>query len=468
MEQFRIIQNQNITLPEKIKDTFLVDLLKNYSAGINWNISFHNDETTILVGDATKTILGDNEYVINVTENGVFIGGTDYNATIRGYVTFLEMIFAYGKSDYRVKCGEIQGNPPVKFRCVHLCLFPEFTLENIRKLVRFCGISKYTHIILETWGSIKLDTLKELSWPQGHSKADIKELIDEAKLLGMKVIPFFQHLGHASLSRLGYSGKHVVLDQNPELEYMYYPESYGWVWNFKDPDIRKFLKDVREELMDLFSDSDYFHLGCDESGIKFDTDELASYLNEVNADLKAKGKRAIIWGDMLLSHDFFPDEKEIQNPLTKEFEWTKYDCNSSVEYANSLLNKLDKDILIADWQYNTISQNWATARLLKEKGFEVICCPWNLADENLNGSISTITENNLYGLMETTWNTPLTGRGLGSMMYLGLKASGDHSFKRFDGHVGYIVERTHTTFRKISGKFESYDKCGWHATQVEY
>lgn len=468
MSQFKISQNQSITLPKKTENTVVVELLKNYSAGINWNISFHEDETKILVGNATEKALLNNEFVINTTEEGIYICGTDYTTTIRGFVTFLEMIFVYSKLDYRVKCGEIYGNADIKFRCVHICLFPEFTLESIRKVIRFCGISKYTHIILETWGSIKLDTLKELSWPNGHSKKDIKDLVKEANLLGMQVIPFFQHLGHASLSRLGYSGKHVVLDQNPELEYMYYPESYGWVWNFKDPEIRKFLKDVREELMDLFGDSEYFHIGCDESGLKCDADELTSYLNEIATDLKSKGKRAIIWGDTLLSHDFFPDEKEIQNPLTKEFEWTKYDCNSSVEYANALLDKLDKDILIADWQYETFSQNWATAKLFKEKGFEVICCPWNHADENLNGSINTIKENNLFGLMETTWNTPFTGRGLSTIMYLGLKSYNDHSFKRFDGHVGYIAERTHTTYRKTVGKYESYEKCGWHSTQIEF
>ena len=60
-------------------------------------------------------------------------------------------------------------------------------------------------------------------------------------------MPFFQHLGHASLARLGYSGKHTILDQNPELEYLYYPKSYGWVWNFKDQGVKKMLEKVREE-----------------------------------------------------------------------------------------------------------------------------------------------------------------------------------------------------------------------------
>ena len=142
MSQFKISQNQSIILPKKTENTAIVELLKNYSAGINWNISFHNDETKIIVGNATETSLLDNEFVINTTEGGIYICGSDYATTIRGFVTFLEMIFAYGKLDYRVKCGEIQGNPPIKFRCVHLCLFPDFTLENIRKLIRFCGISK--------------------------------------------------------------------------------------------------------------------------------------------------------------------------------------------------------------------------------------------------------------------------------------------------------------------------------------
>ena len=67
---------------------------------------------------------------------------------------------------------------------------------------------------------LKMDCLAELAWPFAHTKEEIRPLIEEARALGMEVIPMFNHLGHASANREMY-GKHVVLDQNPKLEYLF-------------------------------------------------------------------------------------------------------------------------------------------------------------------------------------------------------------------------------------------------------
>lgn len=452
MNFYTIKPTQKITLPKKANNPAITDLLNNYAYGIKWDIEFTDNEKEIFIGNADAFFENSYEYVINTTESGVYIGGQDYKGTIHGLMTVLEMIFCYGKLDYRIKCGTLKESPKIAFRSVHMCLFPEYPIEKIRKAIRVCGIAKYTHIFLETWGSIKLDTLKELAWPHGHEKAEIKELILEANALGIEVVPFFQHLGHASLARLGYTGKHTLLDQNPALEYLYYPESYGWVWNFKNDEVKEMLKNVREELMELFGDCKYFHLGCDESGIEFEPDELANYLNEVNEHLKQNGRRAIIWGDMMLSREFFPNEQ--------------YECNSSAEYANALLAKLDKDIIIADWQYNTHSTSWSTSKLLKEKGFDVICCPWDI-DENINGAIKTAADDGLFGIMETTWDRLFENRGISSIFYLGLGAYGDSTFEKYRCHVFYIVERAHTAFRKTAPKLVPYEESGWRRNNVQ-
>lgn len=452
MSFYTIKPNESIILPQKANNPAITDLLKNYAYGIKWDIKFCDNEIEIIIGDAETLSLSDSEYAINITEKGAYICGKGYKATIRGLMTLLERIFCYGKQDYKIKCGTISENAKIGFRSVHLCCFPEYSIEKLRKAIRICGISKYTHVILETWGSIKLDTLKELSWPQGHSKEEIRELVAEANALGMDVVPFFQHLGHASLQRLGYAGKHVVLDQNPELEYLYYPESYGWVWNFKSEEVREMLKSVREELMELFGESEYFHLGCDESGMEFNAKELSDYLNEVNAHLKSKGRRGIIWGDMLLSHAFFEDEH--------------YECNSSADYANSLLENLDKDIVVADWQYNIKSDSWESSKLIREKGFSVICCPWQ-DNENMNSAVNTAYEDGHFGVMKTTWDNLLKRGGVASIMYFGLASFGDSSLKKQQNTYYSVTERAHAAFRKISPQILSYEESGWHKNNVE-
>ena len=333
-----------------------------------------------------------------------------------------------------------------------MCCFPEYSFEKMRKAIRICGVSKYTHVILETWGSIKLDTLKEFSWPSGFSKDEVRTLIAEANALGMDVVPFFQHLGHASMARLGYTGKHTLLDQNPELEYLYYPGSYGWVWNFKNQEVREMLKNAREELMELFGESEYFHLGCDESGMEFDAKELSDYLNEVNAHLKANGRKAIVWGDMLLSHAFFED--------------VNYECNSTEEYANELLESLDKDIVVADWQYNIKADSWESSKFLKEKGFSVLCCPWQ-DNENMNSAVNTVYEDCHLGIMKTTWDKLLVRGGVASIMYFGLASFGDASLKKNQNTYYSVTERVHAAFRKVSPKITDYKESGWHEYNVE-
>ena len=459
MGYFKISQKQDITIPQKADCVAVRTMLENYAIGIEWNITVSDRETQIKIGDGVALDCGENEYAINVTENGVFINGRDYKSLMSGFFGLLEMIFCYGKRDYRIDCTEVKTSGKIGMRALHICLFPEVQYEVIKKTIRAAAVCKYTHIFLETWGNIKLDTLKELAWRDAFSKAQIKELVNEANALGMEVIPFFQHLGHASLSRLGYSGKHVVLDQNPELEYLYYPRSYGWVWNFKLPEVRKLLKDVRSELIELFGEGSYFHLGCDESGMEFSSDELSEYLNEVTEDLKKQGRRPIIWGDMLLSKDFFKEEEE--DPRRPGM--IRYECNSSYEYATELIEKLSKDIIIADWEYNVESAPWKSSVLLSQKGFDVICCPWQYTD-NMISAIQTADTQKLMGVMETTWDSLLKNRGAQKIFFVGMSAFGDEKFKNW---TNTEADRMCSIFRRVSQKGQEYKDCGWSEKQVE-
>jgi hypothetical protein len=320
----------------------------------------------------------------------------------------------------------------------------------MRRVIRACGMAKYTHIVLEFWGCLKLDCLKELSWPEGYTKDEIRPLIAEANALGIEMIPFFQHLGHAALSRLGYSGKHVVLDQDLTLEYLYYPKSRGWVWSFMSDEVRALLRAVRKELSELFGEGEYFHLGCDESGLEFDTDDLAAYINEVSEELKAEGRRAIIWGDMLLSRRF--------DGLGG------YECNSTPEYANALLQKLSRDIIVADWQYNIRGDRpWKSSALLKKHGFEVLCSPWHTNQNNSVDAILTTEADGHMGIMITTWNKLFTEGGIYRLIFAGLCAWGDPDYACW---FGTIAERSSNIYRKASPKRLSYEDCGWSKHQI--
>ncbi|MEE1350569.1 MAG: family 20 glycosylhydrolase [Clostridia bacterium] len=430
-----------INIPLIADNPVIEELMQNYTYGAKWNIIRNLKNNCITMGNYKESNRGNAEFVINVTDDGVYIEGCDYSATMRGFLTFLEKIQYSANEDYfYIENCCITENPSISFRCVHLCIFPETKLDFLKKCVRSCAIAKYSHIIFEFWGMLKFDCMKELSWPFAYSKEEIKKIVSEANALGVEIIPMFNHLGHASACR-EINGKHVVLDQNPQMEYLF--ESYGWVWNLKRDDVRSLLSKVREELIDICGEGKYFHIGCDEAySYAHNTknaEELAEYLNTVCADLLSKGRRMIMWHDMLLSPD----------------EFKGYTAFSDKDVSEILLEKLNKKIIIADWEYySEFECSWKTSKALKKHGFDVLCCPWYQIS-NIHEAIETVLSNGLYGVIITTWHT--LQRGFREMIYAGAcaydkKVMGDMEMQQlYCSHVA----------RKALPSYGEYEKCGW-------
>ena len=251
-----------IHLPKDATHPFIKELITNYTFGKQWNVLLDAKQNTITIGDFEKADLKDDEHIVHITDSGVYIAGTNYTTTMHGLITFLDKLVCDGEDSFYIDACCVRQKPLLAFRAVHLCIFPETKLDFFRKCVRSCAISKYTHIVFEFWGMLKYDCMQELAWPFAFSKAQIKEIVAEANALGVEIIPMFNHLGHASACR-EIHGKHVVLDQNPTLSYMF--NSYGWIWNFKREDVYALLKKIREELIDVCGDGKWFHLGCDEA-----------------------------------------------------------------------------------------------------------------------------------------------------------------------------------------------------------
>lgn len=428
-----------INIPTNVDNFVIEELLQNYTYGAKWNIICKLNNC-ITMGNYKKSNRGNGEYVINVTDDGVYVEGCDYCATMRGFLTLLEKIKYSAEDDFfYIENCSITEKPLVDFRCVHLCIFPETKLDFLKKCVRSCAIAKFSHIIFEFWGMLKFDCMKELSWPFAYSKEEIKNIVIEANALGVEIIPMFNHLGHASACR-EINGKHVVLDQNPCYEYMF--DSYGWIWNFKRNDVYELLSKIRNELMEVCGEGSYFHIGCDEAySIGSDEEEalkMAEYLNRVSNELQSKGRRAIMWHDMLLSKE--------------EFEG--YVATSTLKTSDILIQNIDKNIIIADWQYSCHNETWKTSQKFKENGFDVVCCPWDNS-KNIKEAVDTVTTNELYGIIHTTWHTLF--RGFREMIYAGVISYGTTKGNLDDIRRFYCA----SVARKALPAYGEYEKCGW-------
>ena len=437
-----ILEEQPIIyMSQKANNAVIEELLQNYTYGTKWNVVYTAEEKVIRIGDCETAECGDADYALCVSDTGVYIEGKDFPGVMHGFMTLLERIIYDENTDgFYIENVKMRDRPLMDFRCAHLCLFPETDFQFFKKCVRSCAIVKYTHIIIEFWGTLKLDCMSELAWPFAHSKEEIREIVKEANALGVEIIPFFNHIGHASGSR-GKSGKHVVLDQNPKLEYMFY--SYGWIWKFDRKDVAVLHAKIRDELMEVCGAGQYFHIGCDEARLIGQQEDLAAemaeYINKVAADLKKKGRRCIIWHDMLLSREEFPE----------------YEVNSQKNISDILLSRLDRDVIIADWEYHPHGEIWKTSEKFKQLSFDVVCCPWS-SKQNVEEAIQTAIELNLHGIIQTTWHTLY--RDYRNMIYAGLASYSHINEEDVAEKIRYYGA---SVARKAMPANGVYENCGW-------
>lgn len=355
---------------------------------------------TAVIGCAECACNETDDYAITVTESGVCLKGKDDLGLLRGCYTLLQLIrpvcLDEGSEDLQIDCVVVHDRPALGMRAIHFCLFPETTLDVLEKTIRLAAFMKYTHFVLEPWGALKLDSFPELAWAEcSYSKDEIKPYLKLCNTMGMEVIPMINHLGHATQSRGG-MGRHTVLDQNPRLSLMFEPD--GWTWCLSNPMVHEKLRAVREELIDLCGEGSYFHLGCDESYSYASCPKcrqqdhiamLADYLNGLCEELAQKGRRAIIWHDQLL------DRTAWEHPLIA--------TSRPDQKTHLALEKLDRRLLIADWQYNITTPELPTSEYFVQQGFDVLICPWDKAG-NAVAMHAGADKLGLMGAMDTTWH----------------------------------------------------------------
>ena len=394
------------------------------------------------------------EFSLCVTEKGISLAAESEKALKRGFMVLLDRFRAVdGEDGVEILADAclLRDRAALPFRAVHFCVFPETELWELQRLLRFAAALRYTHAVVEFWGMLRYDCLRELAWPFAFSKEEVRPILAEARELGLEIIPMFNHWGHASACRVLH-GKHVVLDQDPTLQ-TYFTED-GWCFDIGKEKVRALLCRVREELMELCGEGQYFHIGCDEAYNFAFTEEnmqmIAEYLGEIAEDLGRHGRRAIAWGDMFLAKR---EEYNAKNP---------YICSApSEECAAYLRARLSKKILVADWQYDVKEAPVETAVTFREEGFDTVICPWDRSVEGVYACTDTAKAEGLFGVLHTTWHTLTAG-----MPYIMHAALGS---LEEDGRGEDLWARTHSAalFRRVMPAEGPYERAGWSKTQVD-
>ncbi len=424
---------------------------KNFTYSLSTLAVTEADEYTFVLGHAEALPPDGHAYSIRVTTDGVCLRASDRQNLIHGFMTLLDRIRVAEDNDRSLEldCCEILDTPSVGTRMVHFCIFPETELWELGRFIRLAAALRYTHIVLEFWGMVKYDCMKELAWSHAFTKEELSPLMTEARELGLEIIPMFNHWGHATASRVMH-GKHVVLDQDPSKQ-SYFTED-GWCWDIRKPKVRALMRQIRAELTELCGEGKYFHVGCDEA-YNYDLnpvenrDAICDYLNEISAEMVARGRRIILWGDMFLyRHSHYN---------------RGYTCLSpSAEAEAYMLDRLSKDVVIADWQYFPGRGVVETSGVFVRAGFDTLICPFDCGEDHTAGCLETAKQEGMMGLLHTTWNTLSKG-----MPYVLMSAVGC-----YDGDYpkNFTTCMTHTAalLRKASPVSGDYRQAGWAKFQT--
>lgn len=428
----------------------LREFWNNFSFGTSMLSLMPTDEPIFSIGGVAPLSYGKDAYSIRVTPDGVAIAAATPENLLYGFLTLLDRVVMADDGTTYIECFTLRESPRIQTRMVHFCIFPDTELWELRRFLRLCGALKYTHAVLEFWGMLKYDALSELSWEHGFDKEQIRPLIAEARALGLEIVPMFNHWGHASQARVMH-GKHVVLDQAPTLQYLFGED--GWRWNIKNAAVRRLHAAIRRELCDLCGAGSYFHIGCDEAyGFGYtdaEVEEVADYIHEVNDDLRALGRKTIMWADMLLCREHVTNAKN------------RYSLSApDRESAEKMLSRIDRSILLADWQYECAETPVETALILKQAGFEVLLCPWDRGYASIDACLETVKQHGLSGVLHTTWHT--LSANTDAVTKSAVESWGDTT----EAYPCFYRTQTAALLRKAAPVDGDYEKAGWAKEEV--
>ena len=431
----------------------------NFSYGLSEIELLPTDSFTFCIGQAPVLPLDGESYRVSITESGVSLAACSEKSLICGFMTLIDRLLmerVNGESRLFLDACTYGETAFIARRMAHFCVFPETELWEIRRFVRLCAFLRYTHLVIEFWGTFRYECLDALSWESAFSADDLREIFAEAQDLGLELVPMFNHYGHASSGRVMH-GKHVVLDRSPQYAYLF--DETGWAWNIGLSETIDLQKKMRQELTELCGAGSFFHIGCDEIyGFDYSEramEEICTHINAVAQSLAENGRKPILWADM-----FLPRTLKNQTGNT-------YTAACPSENASSfMLSKLDKNVLLADWQYDACRFPVETSLYLKEKGFSVLLCPWDRGMNRTNACLETAKIHGLDGILHTTWHTLSSG-----MPYVAKTARGCFlpagAKDVRDENPALHFNKTAEILRKVYPCGGDYRKSGWSKKEIE-
>ncbi|MDD4363210.1 MAG: beta-N-acetylhexosaminidase [Atribacterota bacterium] len=338
--EYKIPENILIFAPNNIMEAnYFIDELKDVCK-LSAEITYNQSKVNLRLSVSDKIVDKKEGYKLTISSKGINIVGHDDAGVFYGLQSLLQLLYAANDTNV-LQMQEIDDAPAFSWRAymidegryfkgekeVYQILDEMAALKlNILHwhLTEDAGwrieIKKYPK--LTEVGSKRKDTQAE-GWPyikmmgQPHSgyytQEDVKRILRYAKQRHIKVIPEIEMPGHASAAIASYPwlGSKDEQIEVPLMFGKHYP-----TFNVADEKVLQFLKDVIDEVFDLF-ETDVIHIGGDE--VRFnhweENDEInalkkekgfTSYMdvqidfsNKMSRYIQDKGARMMGWNEIL-------------------------------------------------------------------------------------------------------------------------------------------------------------------------
>ena len=274
----------------------------------------------------------DGAWQMTVTPEGITATAGDLRGASYAANALAQMLFAAtikSLPDDALDCAEIADEPRFQWRGFMLDSARHYQdKEFVKKFLRILSVfrinSFHWHLVdSQGWRypskhASKLD--KKGLWSVGqYTLDDLREVSQCARDLGIRIIPEVDVPGHSRIMLANYP------------EYSCNPEKPGAEFCIGNPDTMKFIKNIFSELMEIFPDSPYIHVGGDEAatdnweacpvcrkamenkGFSSMRELENDFMVELTRFIISKGRTPIIWGTC--SGQMYPADTIVQTAL---------------------------------------------------------------------------------------------------------------------------------------------------------
>ena len=253
-------------------------------------------------------------YMLSVRSNKITITACSSRGFLYGVATLIQLCKI---SRAEIGCIDIEDEPSYSNRGYMLDVsrgrVP--TMSSLKVLVDRLSLYKINQLQLYMENCLRLDGFEEI-WSQTDpfTPEEILELDCYCNKRGIELVPCIASFGHLyDLLRSESFGKYREMNTGQGEAFTWYNRMRYHIINVSDPDSFALITGILDQYMPLFR-SDKINICCDETfdlgkgksapmakGMVYGEMYL-SYVNRLVEYLQSKGKKVMIWGDILQNH----------------------------------------------------------------------------------------------------------------------------------------------------------------------